>query len=76
MAADLVVPNPDYVVTLDADSMLLPGYCLRLVHLLEQNEHRDMAIAQTPYSASPARPPGWSGSRAPPPTSSTSSTRA
>ncbi|WP_252783156.1 glycosyltransferase family 2 protein [Actinoallomurus rhizosphaericola] len=49
----LVIPNPDYVVTLDADSVLLPEYCLRLVHLLEQNEYRDMAIAQTPYSAFP-----------------------
>ena len=50
---DLHVPNPDYVVTLDADSVLMPEYCLRLVHLLEQNEYRDMAIAQTPYSAFP-----------------------
>jgi cellulose synthase/poly-beta-1,6-N-acetylglucosamine synthase-like glycosyltransferase/chitodextrinase len=47
------IPNPDYVVTLDADSMLLPEYCLRLVHLLEQQEYQDMAIAQTPYSAFP-----------------------
>jgi cellulose synthase/poly-beta-1,6-N-acetylglucosamine synthase-like glycosyltransferase/chitodextrinase len=50
---DLAAPNPDYVVTLDADSVVLPEYCLRLVHLLEQSEHRDMAIAQTPYSAFP-----------------------
>ncbi len=49
----LNVPDPDYVVTLDADSVLLPEYCLRLVHLLEQSEYRDMAIAQTPYSAFP-----------------------
>jgi cellulose synthase/poly-beta-1,6-N-acetylglucosamine synthase-like glycosyltransferase/chitodextrinase len=51
--ADLIVPDPAYVVTLDADSMLLPEYCLRLVHLLEQHEHQDMAVAQTPYSAFP-----------------------
>ena len=50
---DLAVPDPDYVLTLDADSVLLPEYCLRLVHLLEQSEHRDTAIAQTPYSAFP-----------------------
>ena len=31
---DLAVPAPDYVLTLDADSVLLPEYCLRLVHLL------------------------------------------
>jgi cellulose synthase/poly-beta-1,6-N-acetylglucosamine synthase-like glycosyltransferase/chitodextrinase len=49
----LDIPDPDYVVTLDADSVLLPEYCLRLVHLLEQHEYRDMAIAQTPYSAFP-----------------------
>jgi cellulose synthase/poly-beta-1,6-N-acetylglucosamine synthase-like glycosyltransferase len=40
-------------VTLDADSVLMPEYCLRLVHLLEQSEYRDMSIAQTPYSAFP-----------------------
>jgi cellulose synthase/poly-beta-1,6-N-acetylglucosamine synthase-like glycosyltransferase/chitodextrinase len=49
----LHIPNPDFVVTLDADSVLLPEYCLRLVHVLEQSEYRDMAIAQTPYSAFP-----------------------
>ena len=47
------VPDTDYVLTLDADSVLLPEYCLRLVHLLEQSEHRQTAIAQTPYSAFP-----------------------
>jgi len=50
---DVNIPDPDYVVTLDADSVLLPEYCLRLVHLLEQSEYREMAIAQTPYSAYP-----------------------
>ncbi len=50
---DLHVPDPDYVLTLDADSVLLPEYCLRLVHLLEQSEHRETAIAQTPYSSFP-----------------------
>jgi cellulose synthase/poly-beta-1,6-N-acetylglucosamine synthase-like glycosyltransferase/chitodextrinase len=49
----LHIPDPDFVVTLDADSVLLPEYCLRLVHLLEQHEYQDMAIAQTPYSAFP-----------------------
>jgi cellulose synthase/poly-beta-1,6-N-acetylglucosamine synthase-like glycosyltransferase/chitodextrinase len=52
-SGELTIPEPDYVVTLDADSVLLPEYCLRLVHLLEQSEHRDMAVAQTPYSAFP-----------------------
>ena len=49
----LDIPDPDYVVTLDADSVLLPEYCLRLVHLLEQGQYRDVAIAQTPYTAFP-----------------------
>ena len=52
-ASDLNVPDPDYVLTLDADSVLLPEYCLRLVHFLGQSEHSDVAVAQTPYSAFP-----------------------
>ena len=50
---DLEVPDPDYVLTLDADSVLLPEYCLRIVHLLEQAEHERVAVAQTPYTAFP-----------------------
>jgi cellulose synthase/poly-beta-1,6-N-acetylglucosamine synthase-like glycosyltransferase len=50
---DLVVRNPDYVLTLDADSLLLPEYCLRIVHLLEQQEHARVAVAQAPYTAFP-----------------------
>ncbi|OAI41988.1 hypothetical protein AYO38_03410 [bacterium SCGC AG-212-C10] len=48
---DLVVPNSDYVLTLDADSILLPEYCLRLVYFMEQEENADVAVVQTPYSA-------------------------
>lgn len=48
---DLVIPNSDYVLTLDADSILLPEYCLRLAYFLEQSENADVAVAQTPYSA-------------------------
>jgi cellulose synthase/poly-beta-1,6-N-acetylglucosamine synthase-like glycosyltransferase len=51
--ADLEVRNPDYVLTLDADSLLLPEYCLRIVHLLEQQEHARVAVAQAPYTAFP-----------------------
>src|SRR5581483_7040473 len=50
---DLVIPDTDYVLTLDADSVLLPEYCLRLVYLLEQPEYERVAVAQTPYSAFP-----------------------
>jgi EAL domain-containing protein (putative c-di-GMP-specific phosphodiesterase class I)/cellulose synthase/poly-beta-1,6-N-acetylglucosamine synthase-like glycosyltransferase len=52
-ASDINIPDPDYILTLDADSVVLPEYCLRLVHFLEQSEHSDVAIAQTPYSAYP-----------------------
>ncbi|WP_307856077.1 glycosyltransferase family 2 protein [Nocardioides faecalis] len=48
---DLVVPDPVYVLTLDADSQLLRDYCLRLVYFLEQPENHDVAITQTPYSS-------------------------
>jgi cellulose synthase/poly-beta-1,6-N-acetylglucosamine synthase-like glycosyltransferase len=51
--ADLVVPDCDYILTLDADSVILPEYCLRLVYLLEQSEHRKVGVAQSPYSAFP-----------------------
>ena len=50
---DLYVPEPDYVLTLDADSVLLPEYCLRLVYLMEQSQHQNVAVAQTPYSSFP-----------------------
>lgn len=50
---DLVVPDPDYVLTLDSDSLLLPEYCMRMVRLLEQSEHAKVAVAQAPYSAFP-----------------------
>lgn len=49
--ADLVVPDSEFVLTLDADSMLLRDYCLRLVHFLEQPDNARVAVAQTPYSA-------------------------
>lgn len=49
--ADLVVPRADFVLTLDADSLLLPEYCLRLVHLLQSPGNERIAVAQTPYSS-------------------------
>ncbi len=48
-----VVADSDYVLTIDADSVLLPEYCLRLIHALEQPEQADVAVIQTPYSAYP-----------------------
>ncbi len=52
-SADLTVPDPDYVLTLDADSVLLPEYTVRILHLMEQSAHADVGVAQTPYSSYP-----------------------
>jgi cellulose synthase (UDP-forming) len=49
--ADLVIPDTEYLLTLDADSVLLREYCLRLVHLLEQPDNERVAVTQTPYSS-------------------------
>ena len=48
---DLVVPDTEYLLTLDADSLLLRDYCLRLVYLLEQPGNERIAVTQTPYSS-------------------------
>jgi len=49
--ADLVIPDSDFLLTLDADSVLLREYCLRLVYLMKQPENARVAVAQTPYSS-------------------------
>jgi cellulose synthase/poly-beta-1,6-N-acetylglucosamine synthase-like glycosyltransferase len=54
--AQLRVPQADYIITLDADSLVLNDYALRLVHFMEQPENHRVAVAQTPYSAIPAIP--------------------
>lgn len=48
---ELTIPDSDYVLTLDADSILLRDYCLRLVYFLEQPDNARVAVTQTPYSA-------------------------
>ncbi len=48
---DLSVPESEYLLTLDADSMLLRDYCVRLVEYLEQPGHERVAVTQTPYSS-------------------------
>lgn len=48
---DIVIPDSDYLLTLDADSVLLREYCLRLVYLLEQPDNAHVAVTQTPYSS-------------------------
>lgn len=53
---DLDVPASEFVLALDADSVLLPEYTARLVHLLRTPGNERVAIAQTPYSAFPGAP--------------------
>ena len=47
----MVIPDSDYLLTLDADSVLLREYCLRLVHQMELHGNERIAVIQTPYSA-------------------------
>lgn len=47
----LTIPDSDYLLTLDADSILLRDYCLRLIYLLEQPDNSRVAVTQTPYSS-------------------------
>jgi hypothetical protein len=51
--ACLDIPESAYLLTLDADSFLLPDYALRLLHLMEAPGNERIAVAQTPYSAIP-----------------------
>ncbi|WP_256871356.1 glycosyltransferase family 2 protein [Paenarthrobacter nitroguajacolicus] len=48
---DLLVPDSTYLLTLDADSLLLRDYCLRLVYFLESAGNERVAVTQTPYSS-------------------------
>jgi cellulose synthase (UDP-forming) len=49
--SQISIPESKYVLTLDADSVLLPDYALRLTHAMEEDPR--IAVAQTPYSAFP-----------------------
>lgn len=49
--ADIIIPDSDFILTLDADSILLREYCSRLVYLLQQPNNADVAVVQTPYSS-------------------------
>lgn len=47
----ITIPDSEFLLTLDADSILLREYCLRLVYLLEQPDNSNVAVSQTPYSS-------------------------
>jgi cellulose synthase (UDP-forming) len=51
--AMLEVVEATFLITLDADSLLLPGYALRLRAVMEAPGNERIAVAQTPYSAVP-----------------------
>jgi cellulose synthase (UDP-forming) len=52
--ADIIVSDADYLITLDADSLLEPSYASHLVHAMEQAGNERCAVIQTPYNAIPA----------------------
>src|SRR3989454_7692712 len=54
--AALSVPNPDFVLMVDADSLISPDYSLRLSYVLAQPGSERIAVVQTPYSAFPHAP--------------------
>ena len=51
--AMLSVPDTEYYITLDADSLVVPEYAYRLISMMENPENSRVGIAQTPYSAIP-----------------------
>jgi len=54
--ADFTIPYSDYVNTIDADSLMLSDYLLRLVHIIEQPENARVAVIQSPHSSFPGCP--------------------
>jgi cellulose synthase/poly-beta-1,6-N-acetylglucosamine synthase-like glycosyltransferase len=48
---DVAIPDSEFLLTLDADSILLRDYCLRLVYFLQQPDNARVAVTQTPYSS-------------------------
>ena len=54
--AQLIVPDADYVITVDADSMLLGKYALNLTHIMSRPEAARFGVVQSPFSAVPGSP--------------------
>jgi cellulose synthase/poly-beta-1,6-N-acetylglucosamine synthase-like glycosyltransferase len=52
--ADLTVPRADFLLTLDADSLVRHDYLLKLASIMRSDSR--IAVAQTPYSAYPNAP--------------------
>lgn len=56
LGADLIVPPTDFLIMLDADSLVTPDYAIRLIHHMIQPGNKRVAVAQTPYSTIPDAP--------------------
>jgi cellulose synthase/poly-beta-1,6-N-acetylglucosamine synthase-like glycosyltransferase len=54
--SDWTNTDAEFLVTLDADSLIAPDYALRLIHLMREPGNERIAVAQTPYSSIPAEP--------------------
>jgi cellulose synthase (UDP-forming) len=52
-APGIAIPDSEFVLILDADSILHPEYAVRLAHRLQEPDHERVAVIQTPYSAFP-----------------------
>lgn len=50
------MPEAAFIVTLDADSILLPSYVETLVGIMEAPGRERLAVVQTPYAATPGAP--------------------
>jgi cellulose synthase/poly-beta-1,6-N-acetylglucosamine synthase-like glycosyltransferase len=54
--ATLVVPQYEFVVAIDADSLITSDYAVRLIEFMTRPENARVAIAQSPYTAVPNPP--------------------
>jgi len=54
--ADFTIPAADYIDTIDADTVMLSEYALRVIHLMETNGNEKMAVVQSPCSTIPNSP--------------------
>jgi cellulose synthase (UDP-forming) len=54
--AQLRIPDARYIIAVDADTVMVHDYALRLIHLMEQEENQRVAIAQSPHRAMPDSP--------------------
>jgi cellulose synthase/poly-beta-1,6-N-acetylglucosamine synthase-like glycosyltransferase len=54
--ADISVPDAKYLIVVDADSLLMPGYSSTLIGMMERPENQRLAVAQSPYLPVPRAP--------------------